>query len=54
MTITFKNSGYGGTSSGGGGGGTTIIENPYKFIDVANETKQLTKDDQYVLSLIHI
>ncbi len=34
--------------SGGGGGGTTIIKQPSEFIDVANETKQLTKNDQYV------
>lgn len=32
-------------ATGGGGGGTA---GPFEFTDVANETKQLTKNDQYV------
>ena len=34
------------TGGGGGGGGGTA--SPSEFTEVANETKQLTKDDQYV------
>ncbi len=33
----------------GGGGGGTVTTGPYEYLEVANETKQLTKDDQHVL-----
>ena len=39
---------FGNKSGDGGGGGTTTVIRPSEYTEVANETKQLTKDDQYV------